>query len=373
VTSVAFHVDQLFYKVPGGIGSVVRETLQALRRVDPALDITLFHARFGRAPEDWTREFRTVGLSQGIRTLYPSWALTGRPVLPETLASADVVHAPSSAAVPPTGRGQRLVVHVHDLAFLRFPSLFPSTWRVLFRLGLRRAARSADAVIVPSGSTAADLERLTDLAADRIHVVPHGVTLPQIPVDPRGPLGGIEAPRPYVLFVGTLEPRKNLVRLVRAYRRAAASGEAPHALILAGPIGWNSEPLHRELRAPGAGRVILTGEVSAEDLDALYRGASAFVYPSLYEGFGLPVLEAMARGIPVIASSTSSLPEVAGDAAILVDPRSVEGLAEAIGRLLTDRAEAERLAAAGRARAESYSWERTARQTLAVYRGVIAG
>jgi glycosyltransferase involved in cell wall biosynthesis len=136
---------------------------------------------------------------------------------------------------------------------------------------------------------------------------------------------------------------------------------------LAGPLGWRPGPLLREIALEGPGEIMLTGKRSPGDLDALYRGAAAFAYPSLYEGFGLPVLEAMARAVPCIISTASSLPEVAGDAALAVPPRSASALAEAIERVLTDDAVSARLSAAARARAEQFSWEQTARMTLKVY------
>jgi glycosyltransferase involved in cell wall biosynthesis len=369
VTSVAILVDQLYARVPGGIGTYVRELVPALAEADPSLRITLFHARFDRPepPERWMRRFDLRGLAQGIRTLYPSWALAGRPPLPPDIP-ADVVHAPSPAAVPPAGPGQRLVVTVHDLAFRVHPETFPPAWRTLYRLGVRRAARRADALVTPSRSTALDLARVARARADRIRVIPLAPSLPITEADPDSVLARLRLPRPYLLFVGTLEPRKNLVRLVRSYRRAVRAASLPHALVLAGPLGWRSDPLLRELRLPGPGEVVLTGRTSPEDLDALFRGAAAFAYPSLYEGFGLPVVEAMARGVPTIVSTASSLPEVAGDAAIAVEPRSVIDLAGAIQRVLTDTAEAKRLSVAGRNRAEMFSWERTARATIEVYR-----
>jgi glycosyltransferase involved in cell wall biosynthesis len=177
--------------------------------------------------------------------------------------------------------------------------------------------------------------------------------------------------RPYALFVGTLEPRKNLVRLVRAYRRAIARAGLPHRLVLAGPLGWRPRALLREISLDGPGDIILTGKRKPDDLDALYRGADAFLYPSLYEGFGLPVLEAMGRGIPCVVSNVSSLPEVAGGAAIAVEPRSVAALAGAIERVLTDETESARLSAAGRARADQFSWEQTARMTVKVYESIL--
>jgi glycosyltransferase involved in cell wall biosynthesis len=297
------------------------------------------------------------------------WGLTGRPSLPPAVASPDVLHTPSPVAVPPPGRRQGLVVTVHDLAFRTIPAAFPSIpWASLFRLGLRRTVRLADAIIVPSRHTALDLARLTRADPARIHAIPQGVSPPGPAEDPEPALRRLKIPRPYLLFVGTLEPRKNLIRLIRAYRRAALS--IPHALVLVGPLGWRSDRLNRELAVPGRGQVLLTGHVPRPDLDALYRGADAFCYPSLYEGFGLPVVEAMARGVPVVTSAASSLPEVAGDAALLVEPRSVRDLTGAIERILTDREEADRLRSMGRDRASRFTWERTARMTLDVYREV---
>jgi glycosyltransferase involved in cell wall biosynthesis len=368
VTSVAVHADQLFYRVPGGIGTYVRELLPAMTEVDPAAEITAFHARFGRPAPTELQPFHPVDLGRGIRTLYPAWNATGRPPLPPSLAGTDVVHAPSPVAVPPARPTQGLVVTVHDLAFRLFPSMYPATWRLLYRAGLRRAARRADAIIAVSRHTATDLARVTRVDPARIHVVPMAVAQPSNPGDPEPVLRRLKIPRPYVLFAGTLEPRKNLVRLVRAYRRVAL--RVPHALVVTGPVGWRAQRIHRELALHGPGRVVLTGRVRAEELDALYRGADAFCYPSLYEGFGLPVLEAMARGVPTITSTASSLPEVAGDAAVTVDPRSVRGLAAALERVLTDGQESDRLRALGKDRAAGFTWERTARMTLDVYEAV---
>jgi glycosyltransferase involved in cell wall biosynthesis len=241
----------------------------------------------------------------------------------------------------------------------------------MYRAGLLRTARRADAVIAVSRHTAEDLARRTRLPAGKIHVVPLAASLPAASADLDEVLSRLKVPSPYVLFVGTLEPRKNVVRLIRGYRRLAARG-APHALVLAGPMGWRHQGLMRELSAEAPGRIVLTGSTGPLDLDALYRGASAFVYPSLYEGFGLPVLEAMARGTPCVVSIASSLPEVAGEAAVPVDPRSVGGLAEAMERVINDGDLAERLRQAGRARAAGFSWEETARRTLEVYKAALS-
>ena len=371
MTSVAFHVDQLFYPASGGIGTYVRRLVPALAKRDPSLEIKLFHARFPNAvPERWTRTFWMEELPQSIRSLYPRWNLVGRPGLPHPLSTLDVVHGPSPASIPPAGPDQKLVITVHDIAFLAYPQHFPREWRTVFRLGLRAAVRRADAIVTPSRNTAEDLLNRTKVDPGRVHVIPLAASGDALPDGGEQTLSRLKIHPPFLLFVGTLEPRKNLVRLIRAYRRAAASG-IPHSLVLAGPLGWRHQQLHREIALRGPGEILLTGELPGADLGALYRHASAFVYPALYEGFGLPVLEAMAHGLPVIASNTSSLPEVAGEAALGVDPESVREIAAAIEALLTDSALAEKLAARARARAERFSWDETARLTLQVYEKVL--
>jgi glycosyltransferase involved in cell wall biosynthesis len=369
---VALHADQLFFTVPGGVGTYIRNLVPALARRDPSLELTLFHARFDppKPAEPWTTAFADEELAGSIRTLYPRWNLAGRPALPAPLRSADLVHAMSGSAIPPVADGQRLVVTVHDLAFDRYPGMFPRPWRAMYRLGLRAAVRRAHAIVTPSRSTAEDLLSRTNVEPRKLHVVPEAAALPESDVDVGEALSRLQLMPPYVLFVGTIEPRKNLVRLVRAYRRVAATG-VPHGLVLAGPLGWHHESLMRELALEGPGEIVMTGALAPDELDAVYRAADAFVYPSVYEGFGLPVLEAMTRGVPVVASNTSSLPEVTGDAAIGVNPRSVRELAAAIESLCTDIDLAERLAAAGRRRAERFSWDETAARTAEVYEQVL--
>jgi glycosyltransferase involved in cell wall biosynthesis len=369
---VAAHVDQLFFNVPGGVGTYIRNLVPALAGRDPSLEVTLFHARFEspRPPEPWMDGFAEAEVPGSIRSLYPRWNLTARPALPGAIRSAELVHAMSASAVPPTAHGQRLVVTVHDLAFDRYPKLFPRAWRAMYRLGLRAAVRRADAIVTPSRSTAEDVLSRTNIDPRKLHVVPEAAALPASQVDVGEALARLKVRTPYVLFVGTIEPRKNLVRLVRAYRRVAATG-VPHALVLAGPLGWHHESLMRELALEGPGEIAMTGALAPAELDAIYRAADAFVYPSVYEGFGLPVLEAMGRGIPVVASTTSALPEVTGDAALGVNPRSVREIAAAIASLVGDVAMAERLADAGRLQAERFSWDRTARMTLEVYERVL--
>jgi glycosyltransferase involved in cell wall biosynthesis len=369
--SVAIHADQLWFSTPGGIGTYIRELVPALERADSTLTLTLFRSRWDSpGPSDeWLNGKRVVQVPAGIGSLYPRWDLLARPRLPPSLAGHEIVHATNPVAIPPAGARQRLVVTVHDVAFEKFPSLYSRRWRWLYRMGLRATERRADAILTPSQATADDVVALT--GRERVHVVPLAATLPERHADPSEALRRLGIPSPYVLFVGALEPRKNLVRLVRAYRKAAASG-LPHALVLAGWPGWRPDELLSEIAREGPGRIVRSGALAGDDLDAVFRGAAVFVYPSLYEGFGLPVIEAMARGIPTVASAVSSIPEVAGTAAYLVDPRSEDEIASAIERVLTDESVAAQLRARGPAQAKKFTWDATAAGTLAVYREVMA-
>jgi glycosyltransferase involved in cell wall biosynthesis len=369
---VAFHVDQLWSRVPGGVGTYVLQMLSALPAEDHATELVPFHARMGHAPSI------AIPASQGrlgeeltgsTRTLYPSWALLGRPPLPSSLSDCAIVHATSHAAVPPAGRAQRLVVTVHDLAFDVFPGLFPRRWRWLYRAGVRAAVRRADAILTPSGATRDDLCARYGADPAAVHVTPLASSLAAADGAPEHVLARLGVSRPFVLFAGTLEPRKNVVRLIRAYRRVAGSG-LPHALVLAGPNGWGADEVERELALAGPGKIIRSGLLAAEDLDALYRTADAVAYPTLYEGFGLPVVEAMARGAPVVTSAVSSIPEVGGDDVVYVDPLDEASIAAGLERVLRDEELAAALRSRGPVRAARFSWAATARATLDVYRAV---
>jgi glycosyltransferase involved in cell wall biosynthesis len=280
-----------------------------------------------------------------------------------------VVHATNHAAVPPAGSGQGLVVTVHDLAFERFPRAFPTAWRWLYRTGVRAATRRADIVIVPSRSTATDLERAHGVGPDRIRVTPLAASLPATALDPAPVLTARGIRPPFILCPATLEPRKNQVRLVRAYRQLAP--DLPHALVLTGADGWGVGELHEELARPGPGRVVRTGQLSIGELDAVFRAADLVAYVSLYEGFGLPVVEAMARGVPVVGSTTPAVAETAGGAAVLVDPEDVAAIADALAAVLGDRRVHDDLGERGRVQAARFTWEATARATLEAYRDAV--
>ncbi|HEU4527685.1 MAG TPA: glycosyltransferase family 1 protein [Actinomycetota bacterium] len=279
---------------------------------------------------------------------------------------------------PPTGHMDRTVLVVHDLAWAVYPETAPQIderWRRRFA----RAVRRCGAAIVPSVSAKGDLVRRYGVPEERVHAVPHGVdasafaAVTDAEVERVRERFGIAGP--YVLFVGGLEPRKNLVTLVRAF---AASGVDATLVIAGGRVRWfPAEEARvwaavRALAEPARSRVVMTGYVSDEDKHVLLEGAEALGYPSLYEGFGFPVIEAMAAGTPVLTSNVSSLPEVAGDDAVLVDPKDEHAVAEGLRRILTDGELRERLIGPGRARAAGFTWEASARRTAEILRTVAA-
>ncbi len=297
------------------------------------------------------------------------WVLGEQALLPILAARArvDLVHSLASTA--PAWGPFRRVVTVHDLIYARFPEahsgLRDRGMRVLVPLGVRRSAR----VIADSDSTRRDLIELLGTPPQRIDVAPLGLgtvqrdrPLPEAPTRARFELGA----RRVVLSLSAKRPHKNLLALIGALARIPAARRP--LLVLPGYPTWHEAELRARAAALGvAGDVRFEGWVSAEELEGLWALADAFVFPSLYEGFGLPVLEAMARGVPVACAEASSLPEVAGDAALLFDPRAEIAIAAAIERLLGDPALAQELRAKGLARAREFTWERTARLTLDAY------
>ena len=270
----------------------------------------------------------------------------------------------------------RSVVTIHDLGYLHFPDAHTRGDRRLLDVTTRWSVRGASRVIAISDSTKTDLVNAYGVEHSKISVVPHGVGSIFTPassaeVDRVRARYGLRAP--YLLTVGTIQPRKNIGRQAAAMKILADAG-LPHELAVAGGRGWLAEQVEREIAASGADdRVRLLGYVEAADLPALYSGSDVFSFPSLHEGFGLPVLEAMACGTPVVTSCTSALPEVAGDAAVLVDPLDVKSIAVGYLSILENPGTADRLRARGAARAARFSWSRAAAETLAVLREVRDG
>jgi alpha-1,3-rhamnosyl/mannosyltransferase len=251
---------------------------------------------------------------------------------------------------------RRRVVTVHDLTFKRFPDLLQKETLESLERHMTRELAVADAVICVSESTRDDLLEFYEVDERRVHAIHSGV---ERVASSERQAGG----RRYILFVSTIEPRKNLEVLLDAFARLPYEGE----LIVVGKIGWKSDAIKRRLRAP---RVVHLDYLDPADLAAVYAGAELFVFPSIYEGFGFPLLEAMAHGVPSIAARSSSLPEIGGDAALYFEPHDARALAALMQRALTDRALRDDLAARGRLRAAEFRWDRAAEQTLGLLRAV---
>jgi glycosyltransferase involved in cell wall biosynthesis len=281
----------------------------------------------------------------------------------------DLVHGPVN--ISPLLVRSPSVVTVHDLAFLVYPEQYPGAKQRYLNLMTSLSVRRAKRIIAVSDSTRADIVRYYGVHPERVVVVPNGVDPDFAPVSDPDRLKALRErhrlPEHFILFVGTLQPRKNLVGLLRAYARV--KDEVAWPLVVVGAPGWLYESVFHEAHWLGiADRIIFAGYAEPDALPLWYSAATVFVYPSLYEGFGLPLLEAMACGTPVITSATSSLPEVAGDAAICVNPTDVAALASALERLIQQPALHAELRERGLARAREFSWERTARETAEVYR-----
>ena len=296
-----------------------------------------------------------------------AWEQTLLPLL-AARQRLDVIHGPVN--VVPLLAPCPLVVTIHDLAYLRRPELVPARRRRYFGWLARLSARRARRVLAVSASTKRDVVELLGVPPERVVVTPLAADERFRPLPP-AELARFRAEqdltRPFVLYVGTVEPRKNLPALLRAFDRIAP--ELPHDLIIAGPDGWLTEGFYATLQGlRHRERVRRQPFVPAEELAGWYGAADCFAFPSLYEGFGLPVLEAMACGTPVVTADVSSLPEVAGDAALTVPPDDEAALAEAIRRVLTEPELAAGMRHRGPARAAAFSWARTAELTVAAYR-----
>jgi glycosyltransferase involved in cell wall biosynthesis len=381
---VAVNVEQLLYRSPGGVGRYTAKLVTLLVTVAPDVEVVPFIARHGRA--DAAAAYRAFGLdgagvAEPVRLpvprplLYDAWNTIGWPPLgrlSSDLGRCALIHAPS-VAVPPKG-GARLVVTVHDAAPLLYPETFTARGRWFHERGLKAAARRADLVITVSQAAAAEILEHTTIGADRLRVVPNGVDTVALTAEQvRAVVAGRGlADAPYVLWVGSLEPRKNVAVLVAAFARAVETG-LPHRLVLAGPAGWRDDGLVPAGPRDRLGdRLRPLGPVGQDELAALYAGADLFAFPSRHEGFGLPVLEAMALGTPVVCADIPALREVAGGAAKLVPPGDVAAWVEAITATLADSAERDRMASAGRRRAAELTWERTVQATRAVYDEALA-
>jgi glycosyltransferase involved in cell wall biosynthesis len=372
--------------VPGervGIGQYSYQLVQALSRIDHENEYLLYpvfyytfhplyrHTRLPEAPNvrvafRWFPRPVLRALRHSRAPWFAKEWLLGR---------VDVVHSVSFSAPRFRGRRKRLVVTIHDLSFLTHPECHTRENIAHASGGARDAVAWADALIAVSQHTRHDM--IERLGADPERVVVTYLAPPPHYVREEDPMilsrvrKTYQLPPQFVLFVGSLEPRKNVTRLLAAYAQLHPALRREVHLVLAGGRGWLNDDVRSTVERLGvADRVHFIGYVKEADLPAVYSLATVFAYPSLYEGFGLPVVEAMQCGTPVLTSNVSALPEVAGEAAVLVSPANVEEIAAGLTRLLEDAGLRAELRARGYARAQAFSWERCARETLAVYRRV---
>ena len=368
----------LIFLVPGETGGMevyARELIPALvAAAPPETSFLAFVNREAAAePGPWRELIPAVTVPVRARARV-QWTVGEQGPLPLLAArhGVSLVHSLASTA-PLWGRFRR-VVTVHDLIYAHFPEAHSGIRDKGMRLLVPAAARRSDRVIADSQSTREDLERLLGIDGGRIDVVPLGLgtvrreqPLSEAQTRARFELGD----RRVLLSLSAKRPHKNLAALIDALAQIESSRRP--LLVLPGYRTWHEQELREHARALGVeGDVRLPGWVSGAELEGLWSLAAAFVFPSLYEGFGLPVLEAMARDVPIACSDASSLPEVAGDAALLFDPRDPRAIAAAIERLLQDEDEARRLTARGRERVRRFTWERTALLTLASYTRALA-
>lgn len=358
-----------------GIGRYVRELVTALASEDRDWDWRLFvaGARKSHLPQRPGKNFHWRPAPLSAQFFTRLWFRARIPLPVETFTGRlDIFHA-TDFVLPPARRGTRTIVQVHDLSFLRVPETSPPALRSWLERVVPESVRRADHVLADSWATRDDLLDFYNVTpATRITVLHGGVHerfLPRSAQEQQAIRRKYRLDQwPFIFSLGTLQPRKNHGRMVQALARLVQEGLELH-LVIAGGAGWLSEPFFQQLKESGIeNRVHLIGFVDDADLPALYSAAEVFAFPSLYEGFGLPVLEAMACGTPVVTSDLSSLPEVAGDAALLIDPLNVEALADALRRLTSDSQLRQQLIEAGHVRVGQFTWSRAARRLLDIYR-----
>ncbi len=290
-------------------------------------------------------------------------------------AHIDLLHALAFAG--PLAISIPWIVTVYDLSFVRYPRSFNSLNRLYLTWAVRNSLRRANRVIAISESTRRDLVATFGADPARIAAVYCGVDPSFAPAQNQTELESFRVrrrvPERFILHVGTIEPRKNIARLVRALARAKRAARLPHRLVLIGARGWKYAEVDAVIEQEGMQEdVVFAGYAPPDELPLWYRAADVFAYPSRYEGFGLPPLEALASGTPVVASNAASLPEVVGDAALLVAPDDEAALADALVRAATDAALREQMIARGLAQAAKFSWARAARETADIYRAALA-
>ena len=375
MTTIGIDARLAHYRI-GGITTYARELIKALAALNTSHKFITFESR--RARRSIADQFESAKLWTPPHHRLERWTLS----LELLRYGLDVFHSPDF--IPPQRGAKYHVITVHDLTFLHYPEHKDTEARRYYNQQINRAVKHADHILAVSASTKRDLVDMLDVPTEKITVQPHGVNINQYISPTRGPFGGQmfenwlydqAFPQKYILHVGTLEPRKNIPALLHAYTALRDRRPDSPALLLVGRPGWLFDETMSEIRRlQGQGVPIVVREhVNDGELTLLYTGAEMLVMPSFYEGFGLPVLEAMACGTVVIASDVAALPEVVGDAGLLIDPQDPETLLDAMERALTDEVWRRATRQRGIQRARQFTWEKSARIALEVYEGVVRG
>ena len=354
-----------------GVGRYVRELLAHLGAGAGDDELRAFYFDFKRIGPGFDAPGVHLKSCRWLpgRFAQAAWKRFGLPPYNWLAGSADLYHFPNFIR-PPLSRGRKSVVTIHDVSFLRMPDTTESRNLAWLRSEIGRTAELADAIITDSHFSAKEIIELLQVPVEKVHPIWLGLTPMDLPGEDeqRVTLDRFGIRKPFLLMVGTIEPRKNMPFLVRVFEELR---DFDGHLVIAGGLGWKTDATLRAVEeSPRRDSIRLCHNISDRQLSALYARAVAFVYPTLYEGFGFPPLEAMGRGTPVISARTSSLPEVLGDAAIWVDGYDAAQWAEAVRHVLADEVRRQKMRDAGLARAAQFTWAETARRTWTVYRQV---
>jgi glycosyltransferase involved in cell wall biosynthesis len=360
----------------GGIGRYTRELVTALARQDTQTQYVLFSAKpSSDLPPLPGSNFRGVSTRLSTDWLARLWHRARLPLSIELWTGPiRLLHSPDFT-LPPVNRGVPTLLTVHDLSFVRTPETATAGLRAYLNSAVPRSVRRADRILADSEATRQDLIELYQTPPDKIRVLYSGVDHRFQPVRTEKTLDAVRkkyqlGSGPFILSVGTIQPRKNYERLVEAFRRL---DNADFKLVIVGGKGWLDHPLYKLIEKLGMEESVqFLGFVADDDLPALYSAAHVFAFPSLYEGFGLPALEAMACGTPVLTSNISSLPEVAGGVAISVEPTDVDAIAEGLGKLIEDTGLRKKLIQQGITRATLFNWNKAAGELREHYQDLLA-
>lgn len=362
------------YEQGGGIGRYVRELVSALSRLDNQTDYRLFvsGATRQKLPSPPASNFIWKPSPIPPKWFARLWHRARLPIPVEVFTGKVNLYHATDFVLPPTLPGTRTLLTVHDLSFVRVPDAASPSLKAYLDAVVPRSVRRADHILADSTATKNDLIELYATPPEKITVLLSGVDARFKPIADTKVRQAVKAKyqlssRPYILSVGTVQPRKNYARLIQALARLKADGHDLD-LVIVGGRGWLEDPIYETIRETGMNdSVHFTGFADDADLPALYSEAACVAVPSLYEGFGIPVLEGMACGTPVVTANVSSLPEVAGDAALTVTPTDLDELTGALKRVITDEALRQELIQRGIARAKQFTWESSAAQLQHVY------